>query len=325
MRVKNQSTKKQFYMKPRKITIALLAIIAVSLSFTACKKTAASGTSNTTDSAQIQSNDEAMANKETDDVTNDATGTIEGTGGTLVARPDSASPIFAFFPCDASITFDTTTAPTRSIVITYNGSNCSGTRTRTGSITISYSDTVHWKNAGDSITITYNNLKITRIADGKTLLINGSVTYKNVSGGLLVNLSGANRITHSIYGNLNLTFDNTAQASWTISKQRVFANVGGNIVINTTNGLQSSFAVEGINRYGNAFTANITEPLVIEQACGFRLVAGQIVYTGPNATVTTTFGLNASGNTVVACPIGFFYYEQTWLIAGKTYTFIGPY
>ena len=325
MRVKNQSTKKQFYMKSRKMTTALLAILVVSFSLTACKKTASSSIKNTSDSAQIQSNDEAMANKETDDVTNDATGAVEGTGGSFAARPDSASPIFAFFPCDASITFDTTTTPTRSIVITYNGINCSGTRTRTGSVTISFSDTLHWRNAGDTITITYNNLKITRIADGKTLLINGSVTYKNVSGGLLVNLSGANQITHSIYGNLNLTFDNTAQASWTISKQRVFANVGGSFVINTTNGLQSSFAVEGINRYGNAFTASITEPLVIEQACEFRLVGGQILYTGPNATVTTTFGLNASGNTEVACPIGFFYYKQTWLIAGKTYTFIGPY
>jgi len=313
-------------MKSRKMTIALLAILVVSFSLTACKKTASTSIKNTSDSAQIQSNDEAMANKETDDAINDATGAVEGTGGTLAARPDSVSPTFAFFPCDATITFDTTTTPTRSIVITYNGSNCSGTRTRTGSITISYSDTVHWKNAGDSITVTYNNLKITRIIDGKTLLINGSMTYKNVSGGLLVNLTpGGNRITHSIYGNLNLTFDNTAQASWTISKQRVFANIGGSLVINITNGLQSPFAVEGINRYGNAFTASITEPLVIEQACEFRLVGGQILYTGPNATVTTTFGLNASGNVEVACPIGFFYYEQTWLIDGKTYTFIGPY
>jgi hypothetical protein len=325
MRVKNQSTKKQFYMKSRKMTTALLAILVVSFSLTSCKKTASTSIKNTSDSAQIQSNDEAMANKETDDVTNDVTGTLEGTGGSFAARPDSASPTFAFFPCDASITFDTLTTPTRSITITYNGSNCSGTRTRTGSVTISFSDTLHWKNAGDSITVTYNNLKITRIIDGKTLLINGSMTYKNVSGGLLVNLTGSNQITHTIYGNLNLTFDNTAQASWTISKQRTFANIGGGLVISTGNGPQSAFAVEGINRYGNAFTASITEPLVVEQGCGFRLVGGQIVYTGPNATVTTTFGLNASGNVEVACPIGFYYYEQTWLINGKTYTFIGAY
>jgi|GEM_PF-6073505 hypothetical protein len=306
-------------------TIALLAILAVSLSFTACKKTTIASDKNTSDSAQIQSNDEAMANKETNDITNDATGVVEGTGGSFAARPDSASPTFAFFPCDASITFDTTTTPTRSIIITYNGANCSGTRTRTGSVTISFSDTLHWKNAGDSITITYNNLRITRIADGKTLLINGSVTYTNISGGLLVNLSGPNRITHNIYGHLNLTFDNTAQSSWTISKQRVFANIGGGIVINTIGTGTGGIAEAGINRYGNQFTCAITQPIVIEQACEFRLVGGQTVYTGPNATVTTTFGLNASGNPVVACPIGFFYYEQTWLINGKTYTFIGPY
>jgi hypothetical protein len=311
-------------MKSRKITIALLAIIALGLSFTACKKTAASGSSNTTDSAQVQSNDEAMANKETDDATNDATGAIEGTGGTLSARPDSASPIFAFFPCDASITFDTTTAPTRSIVITYNGSNCSGTRTRTGSVTISYPDTLHWRNAGATITITYDSLLITRIADGKTLLINGSVTYTNVSGGLLVNLSNGNSITHTITGNLDLTFANTTQRSWTITKQRVFTYNDG-IVITTTGIGTNGIAEAGINRYGNQFTSAITEPRVIEQSCEFRLVSGQTLYTGPNAIVTTTFGLNAAGDPVSACPIGFFYYKQLWTINGKTYTFIGLY
>jgi hypothetical protein len=320
MRVKNQSTKKQFYMKLRKITIALLAIVAVSLSFTACKKTAASGTSNTTDSAQVQSNDEAMANKETEDVTNDATGAVEGTGGTIAARPDSASPIFAFFPCDASITSLSDSA----IKITYNGSNCSGTRTRTGSVTISFPDTLHWRNAGAAVTITYNNLLITRIADGKTLLINGSVTYKNVSGGLLVNLSNGNSITHTITGNLDLTFPNNAQALWTITKQRVFTYNDG-IVITTTGTGIGGIAEAGLNRYGNQFTSAITVPRVIEQSCEFRLVSGQTLYTGPNATVTTTFGLNASGDPVSACPIGFFYYKQLWTIAGKTYTFIGPY
>jgi hypothetical protein len=306
-------------MKSRKITIALLAIIALGLSFTACKKTA-SGTSNTTDSAQVQSNDEAMANKATDDVTNDATGAVEGTGGNISARPDSASAAFAFFPCDASITSLTDS----SITITYNGSNCSGTRTRTGSVTLSFDTSLRWRNAGAAITITYNNLLITRIADGKTLLINGSVTYTNVSGGLLVNLSNGNSITHSISGNLDLTFDNGTQRSWTITKQRVFTYNDG-IVITTTGTGTGGIAEAGINRYGNAFTSAITVPRVIEQSCEFRLVSGQSLYTGPNATVTTTFGLNAAGNPVSACPIGFFYYKQLWTINGKTYTFIGPY
>ncbi len=307
-------------MKSKKITIALLAILAVSLSFTACKKTATTSTKNTLDSAQTQSNDDVMATKETDESSNDATSALENSGGSFAARP--AGPAIAF-PCDATVTYDTA-AVQKSITIIYNGSNCSGTRTRTGKIIITFDSSLHWKDAGATISVDYDSLLITRVSDGKTLLINGTVTHTNVSGGLLEDLATLNSITRTITGNLSLTFDNGTQRSWSITKQRVFTYNNG-IVITTTGTGTGGVAEAGINRYGNAFTSAITQPIVIEQSCDFRLVSGQILYNGPFATVTTTFGLDVNGNSVSACPIGFFYYKQVWSIAGRTFTFIGPY
>jgi len=307
-------------MKSKKITIALLAVIAVSLSFTACKKTATTSIKNTLDSAQTQSNDEVMANKETDESSNDATAALENSGGSFAARP--AGPSIAF-PCDATITYDTA-AVQKSITITYNGSNCSGTRTRTGKIIITFDSSLHWRDAGASINVDYDSLMITRVSDGKTLLISGNVTHTNVSGGLLEDLATSNPITRTITGNLVLTFDDQTQRTWQITKQRVFSYNNG-IVITTTGTGTGGIAEAGINRYGNAFTSAITEPRVIKQSCDFRLVSGQTLYNGPFATVTTTFGLDASGNAVSACPIGFFYYKQLWSIAGRTFSFIGPY
>jgi hypothetical protein len=306
-------------MKSRKITIALLAIIAVGLSLTACKKTASGGNKNTLDSAQTQSNDEVMANKETDESSNDATAALENSGGSFASRP--AGPAITF-PCDATVSYDTA-ATQKSITITYNGNNCSGTRTRTGKIIISFDASLHWNDAGATINVDYDSLIIIRNSDGKKLLINGSVTHTNVSGGLLANLS-SNSITRTITGNLTLTFDNGTQRIWQITKQRVFTYDNG-IVVTTTGTGTGGIAEAGINRYGNTFTAAITQPVLIKQSCDFRIVGGMLLYTGPYATIATTFGLDASGNQVSACPIGFFYYKQVWSVLGRTYTFVGPY
>jgi len=303
----------------------LLAILALSLSFTACNKKASSG-STSSNSTSTQTDDEAMVNNETDATSNDATAALEGVGGSFAERPEGINP-FIPFPCDATITVDTISMQ-KTITITYNGSNCYGTRLRTGKVILSFDSTLHWQDAGAYVTVTYDSLKITRIWDGKTIMINGTKTIENVSGGLLKNLGTLNTITHNITSSgLTITFNNGAQGIWNISKQRVFTYNNG-IDITTTGAkdtLGTVVAVWGINRYGNAFTSAITQPRVIEQSCDFRLVSGQTLYNGPNVTSTTTFGLDSLGNHVTACPSGLFYYEVVWTQNGKTNTFIAPY
>src|SRR5215213_5080846 len=58
------------------------------------------------------------------------------------------------------------------------------------------------------ITITYQNLKVTRLIDNKSITINGSHIITNVSGGLLYNLSNQQSITHDISSSgLTVSFD----------------------------------------------------------------------------------------------------------------------
>src|SRR5439155_10746064 len=99
--------------------------------------------------------DQSRISVETDNVTNEATATIEG-NGTFSGNVLNILPEI----CDATISFDTS-GTTKKITITYNGANCSGAHVRSGSVVLSMAKGVYWKNAGAELTITYQNLKIT--------------------------------------------------------------------------------------------------------------------------------------------------------------------
>jgi hypothetical protein len=218
----------------------------------------------------------------------------------------------------------------RKITITYNGLNCLGNRIRTGVIVISMPANVRWKDAGASITVDFQNYKVTRVSDNKSITINGSKTITNQSGGLLINLATAGPITHIVSSNgLAVSFDNGTFRSWQVARKHVYSfstgavlTVTGNHTIGTTTGI----AEWGINRFGEAFTTVISSPLVIRQDCNFRLTAGEVIHTTANFTGTTTFGLDSSGN-ATGCPgTGVYYMKIVWTGPNNnTHTLIWPY
>jgi hypothetical protein len=301
-------------MKLRNLTMASIAMLAICLSFTACKKNTTSSTS-VNDSTQTQTDDQVMVSNETDDANNDATAAFEGSGTTYAERPDISAPGIGL-PCDATVTVDTLSTP-RTITIVYNGSNCSGTRTRTGKITLSFPSGFRWKNAGSTLIVTFDSFKVVRALDHKSIMISGADTITNTSGGLLVNLGTLGTITHTIHAHYAITFGNDSTATWNINKTRVFTYNNG--IVLTTNG-----SVSGINRFGNQFTTTITQPIVIAQSCDFRVVSGQLTYVAPIGTITATYGLDVHGDPVTSCPL-LFYYKLQLTTNTATYTYIAPY
>ncbi|HLX66643.1 MAG TPA: hypothetical protein VKR41_06595 [Puia sp.] len=236
--------------------------------------------------------------------------------------------------CDAVITLDTANG-NRQITITYNGTNCALNRTRKGSVTITWPLGQLWSTAGAVVTVNFNSLAITRLLDNKTITLNGTHTYTNVSGGSLIDLPNAptgTTITHTITSsNMQITFDNGTQRTWSVDRQRVFTYSGGYVI--TTSGLYTSGSTPGISewgtdRFGNAFTVDIVQPRVISQACSWQMTAGEVALTNTAGVTTVTYGLNASG-TATTCPVGdgTYYFELSWTAAsnGKKYTFILPY
>lgn len=340
-------------MKTTILTRCVMALMIAGAAFTACTKNNTTGSSSTdastTANLQTAADDQSQVSYESDAVDDDANTALNGQtvvsgnsisveGTTTVRTTTGVNQTDSIGPriidnnsiCDATITYADTNGA-RTITIVYNGSNCSGSRTRTGTVSISIPDGVYWKNAGATVTLQITNLTITRVRDGKTWIINGAKTYTNVSGGLLVNLPNLDSVVHSINGNMQITFASGNQRTWSIAKRRVFTYNDG-VFLSTTgthsDSLGNSDVAEwGTNRFGVTFESLITQPKTIAQSCEFRLTGGQNeVIRSDDWTSTITYGLDANGD-ATGCPgTGTYYYKLVVSRPnGKTYTYILPY
>ena len=292
----------------KKQILALSAFILI-ISFSACKKDTSTNTTNNDAEIAAHSDDESQFSLQLDDIIGEGNIALESNTG-FSGRLQSPQEVF----CDATIVVDTTSNP-RTITITYDGSGCTPGRTRTGSVIISMAQDVRWKNAGAAVTVTFQNVKITRTRDNKSVTINGTQTYTNVSGGLLFNLYTVGTITHRISSNnLSLSFNDGSQRNWQVDKQRVFTFDNGYVI--TTTGLHTEGNITGVaewgtNRFGNTFTTAITSPLIVREDCDFRLTSGAVQHKTNLFTATVTFGLDATGNPT-ACPTGNYYFKAEW-------------
>jgi len=288
----------------------------------ACKKE--TSTADFSTESTTHADDQNRFSAELDAVANDANLALETNAG-FSGRGEGTQSLI----CDATIVVDTLSNP-RTITITYNGTNCLGNRTRTGVIVISMAQGVRWKNPGAQLNVTFQNFKITRVIDNKSITINGTQTYTNVSGGLLINLPVLNTITHHITSNnMSVTFDNNSQRTWQVARQRTFTYDNG--VTITVTGLHSQGGITGIaewgtNRFGNAFTTAITQPLLFRQDCSFRAGGGKVEHVTPFFNAHVTFGLDASGNPT-GCPgANPYYMKVVWTgPSGNTHSSIHPY
>jgi hypothetical protein len=297
-----------------KILLSAAIIFSFSLIFMACQKNATTDTDYSNESA-VHSDDQSRFSSEVDAAL-DATPGFSGRGEQIQI-------------CNATVVVDTVSNP-RTITITYNGANCQGTRTRTGVVVISMAQGVRWRNAGAIVNINAQNLRITRLSDNKSITINGTHTYTNVSGGLLINLATLGTITHTLTSsNMSVTFDDNTQRIWQVAKQRVFTYNNGIVVATTgthSEGGVSGIAEWGTNRFGRTFTTAITQPLVVRQDCSFRLTSGKVAHVTPVFNTTVTFGLDSAGNPT-SCPgTGSYYMKIVWTgPGGNPHTIIWPY
>lgn len=309
----------------------------------ACNKSNSSNNNsagNSTANLQVQADDESRVSNETDAVANDVNITMSSKGASVVTGAGYKSGIetsgvgtIQSLICDATVTLDTTNS-SKTITITYNGStNCSGTRTRTGVVVISLPVGQLWSTAGAQITVSIQNLKITRIRDGKSIVLNGTHIYTNVSGGRLTDLAlgDVSSIKHTITGDsMQITFDDGSQRIWNVARQRVFTFNGTGFLVTTTglhtDGTNMGIVEWGTTRYGNSFETLITTPMVIDQNCNFRLTAGAIEIFRKDITTNVTFGLDSTGKATTCPGSGSYYLQAVWKgTGGSSGSVILPY
>ena len=313
-----------------KIALFLATVLFFVAIFTACKKDSNNSKNDDTQTeVAVQSDDQSRFSGEIDAVANDADISIENSAG-FIGRVSQGLSLLSDTVCDANVAYNIASDP-KTITITYNGGNCWGTRTRTGKVILSMAQGVKWSDPGAHLTLTFQDLKITRVSDNKSITINGTQTYTNVTGGLLINLLTLGTITHSITSsNMSITFDDGTQRTWNVAKQRVYTFSGTNVSV-TISGTHSegnvtNIAEWGTNRLGHEFTSSTVQPVVIRSDCDFRVTSGEIKHTLPHVTADATFGLDSQGNPT-SCPgAGHYYFKIVFTgSGGNTVTLIMPY
>lgn len=325
-------------MKLKSLYLPVIAITIAGLVF-ACKKSNNVDNSNTSDAdLQTQSEDQTRVSNETDDVTNDvntmmvAQTSVTGSGFTPVVRngvQTTGGYAVTSLICDASVMVDTTVNP-RTLTITYNGSNCGLTRTRTGVVVISMASGVRWSDKGATITVSIQNLKITSISNGKSITLNGTHVYTNVSGGSLINLANLTSIIHTVTSDdMTVSFDDGTKRSWHVARQRMYTYSNGIVVTESgthTDGATTGITEWGSNRFGNSFETVISTPVVVKQSCSFRITSGEVKIIRPAVTLDLTLGLDGNGAPVTGeCPLILYFKLVYTGAAGKSVTIIFPY
>lgn len=289
-----------------KLNHFLLLVLIIAIVFSSCKKDNKSE-NDTNSQIEAQADDESQVSAELDAATLDVATIIEFNPATSGDNSTLDNLI-----CDATIEFNAISNP-MTATITYNGGDCFGNRTRTGKIVVSVVQGAKWNEAGTAVNVEFQNFKITRKKDNKSVTINGTKTYTNISGGLLIHLAGGENIIHQISSNgISVKFNDETAREWKIARQYSFHYDAGIVVAIT--GFHAENNVDGIvawgtNRFGKEFTTVINEALIVKQSCSAKISTGILTHTTPAFSVSATFGLDAQGAPTQCAGSGNLYYK----------------
>lgn len=268
------------------------------------------------------STDNRTVNSENDAVVSDVN-TVVGNNALLHGRGTSSNnALNAVLGITATgYTIDTTGAYTGTIKINYDGTVINN-RKREGSICLTildYSTGKRWKQAGCILKVDYLDFKVTRSSDGKFVLINGTQNVTNISGGtwweLLITKTQSSLASSVTGSNLNVTFEDGKTAVYNINRKFTYT-LPGNILTCTGEGIGSQDGMSTLENYGttrdgDAFTSNVTTPIVWNLTCGpWAPVQGKvdIKVDEKEFNLLCTFGVDKDGNEVNvganACPYG---------------------
>jgi hypothetical protein len=291
-------------MKSRNVLKLMAILVAViGINIAGCKKDKTTTTSTTPDPSSLTqlAKDDAQVQASDDEISNDANGALTSSTSATKGMDTTISSCII-------TTKDTLIAGDSVLQITlqYSGFNTGHNFSRTGTVIITRPLGVQWKTAGCAVTYQYIGLAITKITSGKTFTFNGTRTWTNTSGGLIIDLGhgGASPVVHQITGAMTITFDDGSQRIWNISRQRSWSGTFPTALIVTVSGFGSnsgySNLVEyGTNRNGEAFFSSINTPIIYNNTCTvyqWTPIWGAVEHQIPSVpkSATVTYGYNNS-------------------------------
>lgn len=277
--------------------MGLIAALAITISFVACKKDDAK-----TDSDTTPAQDNSLAESNYNDVNTmvDASASA-GTSFTFrTATTDGAQRVENIFGGCGSVNIDTTSA-TRTITIDFGSTNCLciDARYRRGKILATW--TGRYRDSGTVVNITFDNYYVN---DNQ---IKGTHKTTNL---------GKNSAGHPVYkvevnGQI-IKANSGGTITWVSTRQREWVD-GSSTPLNLLDDTYSiTGSASGTTAAGNSYTITITQALVRKMTCRW-FESGKVDIT-PNGSVTRTLDYGSSG-----CDA-----NATVTIAGTTFNVVLP-
>ncbi len=289
----------------------LAGFIALSmlLTFTACKKRKAfkeeDGQTSVDNKNVVGENDAAISD------VND----VIGDQPLLHGRSSSTNATSGVTGNACGLTIDTNGLSKGSVTLIYDGTTCFN-RTRTGKIRLTIQDYVNgkrWKNAGCMLKVEYLSYRVSRASDGKSIVLNGTQTITNETGGTwwdLLIVKTQTSLSSTVKGSsLEVTFEDGKTASYNINRRIAYSLPGGILTcqadgIGSLNG-RDNLENYGLTRNGDEFTSQVVSPIVWNLICGpWAPVQGEmdIKVDKKDFSLKVLFSVDASGNAVASSP-----------------------
>jgi hypothetical protein len=230
------------------------------------------------------------------------------------------------------VELDTVSVGQGIVTINYTGASCGSVR-RTGKVILRIQNypLVKWKQKGSRMIVEFSGYKVTRLSDGKSVQVDGSIVLTNESGKGWYELSYQYEpvVSCSAYGtDLKADFDGEGMVfhmsrkyTFTFSVGHVFAQVDGTESVDGKERVESW----GKNREGQPFVSWVEAALFWNTECGAGiLTSGQLRMKADEKyyEFTSRFGLDSDGNDQPYgpgnCPYG---WKTTWSYSGDEKNF----
>lgn len=315
-------------MKTKGLLFGISGLLLASvLTFTACKKKQEFKNEDgqaSADNRTVQSENDAAINDVNTEISNNSL---------LRGRTSNGASINSVLGITtAGYTIDTTGVHLGTIKINYDGTTISN-RSRTGSIRLTiqnYAQGKRWKDVGCVLQVDYLAYKITRASDSKSVQFDGTQLLTNVTGDgwweLLITKTKSSIATSVTGSNLNVLFEDGKTAVYNINRKFTYT-FPNNILTCTGEGIGSSGGLNNLENYGttrdgDAFTSEVSTPIVWNLTCGWWApIQGKAIIKvdSKDFSLDCTFGVDATGNPVTVglnqCPYG---WKVEWSYKNKT-------
>ncbi|MES2512588.1 MAG: hypothetical protein V4580_00535 [Bacteroidota bacterium] len=311
-------------MKTKNVFLAISGcVIAASLTFSSCKKKE----EEKVDESGQASTDSRQAISENDASIDDINKTISDYPNMHGRTTQSAQTNTI-----GGVSVDTTGSYMGTIKLNYDGVTVVNNRKRSGSIRltiVNYASGQRWKMAGCVMKVEYLTYRVTRASDAAFIELIGTQNLTNVSGGTWWELFIGTQpnLSSSVTGNnLSVNFNGAGTASYNINRK--FTYTWANSVLTCTGeGIGSSGGINNLENYGttregDAFTSEVTTPIVWNTTCGGGApITGHLIIkvASKNFDLDCLFGVNNAGVPVTVgsnqCAYG---WNLTWTVGSVT-------